>query len=103
MSIDYLFGEFRTQFVHRPMGPLTKRQKERLEMEIGHEICPRLEFMRFYKPAGTGLWQIKTEDILRFQCSAQSGKTQNECGEYKTFCAFLLENNKILLGFDSVY
>lgn len=89
-------------YVNRPMGPLNEKERRILEREVG-EVCPNLEFSRFYKRAGTGAWQIDTEDYLKFQCPAQSGKIPDECEPYKAYCSFMLKNNELLQGFDSVY
>lgn len=86
-------------YVNRPMGPLNEKERKILEREVG-EVCPNLEFSCFYKRAGTGAWQTDTEDYLKFQCPAQSGKIPKECEVYKGYCSFMLKNNELLQGFD---
>ena len=93
---------FQQPYINRPMGILNAQERKILEREVG-ELCPRLEFTRFYKPKGLGLWQIDTEDYLKFRCPAKDGKIPSECETYRTYCAFMLENNDLLRGFDLVY
>ena len=84
------------------MGTLKECERILLEREVG-ELCPNLKFQRFYKPKSRGTWQIDTEDHLKFQCPAQSGKVPEECKKYQSYCAYLLTSNELLKGFDSVY
>ncbi|MBI3036107.1 hypothetical protein HYY71_07345 [Candidatus Woesearchaeota archaeon] len=100
MTIDFFAKP--QGYVNHPMGPLKKHERKFLEREIG-ELCPKLEFMRYYHPAGLGYWQNETEDFLKFQCPAQNGDIPDECMKYKSYCTYMLANNELLKGFDSVY
>ena len=95
MSID-LFA-IPKGYINSPMRVLNEQERKMLEGEVG-DLCPNLEFARFYKPKGLGAWQVDVQDYIKFHCPAKDGNIPKECEAYRSYCAFMLENNELIRG-----
>ena len=94
MSIEKLLPIRQTREFRR----LSQRNIMLLEREVGHELCPRMEYLYELIPTGTRPWQAEDEISLTFRCVLQDRQKSNECVLYHSLCTYLIQNNEVLKG-----